>query len=107
MKSASERVSEREGFQRFLEVFRGSQRFLEVFRDRCPSQRLSFLWPLLVLPLKLSPRHVGLLEAGFFARFSAIVSFSGEAAAAGSAWPECPHGHEGANAHFHKIHNHP
>ena len=31
-KSASERVSEREGFQRFSEVFRGFQRFSEVFR---------------------------------------------------------------------------
>ena len=31
-KSASERVSEREGFQRFSEVFRGFHRFLEVLR---------------------------------------------------------------------------
>ena len=31
-KSASERVSEREGFQRFLEIFRGFQRFSEIFQ---------------------------------------------------------------------------
>ena len=31
-KSASERVSEREGFQRFLEVSRGFQRFSEIFQ---------------------------------------------------------------------------
>ena len=44
-RSASERVSEREGFQRFLEVLRG----------RLPSQRLSVLLPVIVLPLELSP----------------------------------------------------
>ena len=54
-KFASERVSEREGCQRFSEVFRGFQRFSEAFRDfsevlsdfplrgRFPSQRLSVL----------------------------------------------------------------
>ena len=83
-KSASERVSEREGFQRFLrgfqrlseilrgfsEVFRGFERFFRGFQ-RClrgfqkssqrpsqrqiSSQRLSVLLPLIVLPLELSP----------------------------------------------------
>ena len=54
------------GFERFSEVFRGCQRFLEVFRDFAevfrgplrgtfPSQRLSVLLPLIVLPLDLSP----------------------------------------------------
>ena len=67
----SERVSEREGSQRFLEVFRcfqrfselAFQRFSEVFRGplrdplrgRFPSQKLSVLLPLIVLPLELSP----------------------------------------------------
>ena len=62
-KSASERVFEREGLQRFLEGFRGSQRFSRGFsgvlrdplRGRFPFQRLSALLPLLVLPLELSP----------------------------------------------------
>ena len=61
-KSASERVSEREGFQRFLEVFRGLQRFVEVFQSpsQSPSQSAIFLsefrvlLPLIVLPLKTS-----------------------------------------------------
>ena len=51
-------------FERFSEVLRGFQRFLEVFRGplrdplrgRFPSQRLSVLLPLIVLPLELSPR---------------------------------------------------
>ena len=66
-KSASERVSEREVFrvilQRFSEVFRDFQRFWRGFRGplrdplrgRFPSQRLSVLLPLFVLPLELSP----------------------------------------------------
>ena len=54
-------------FQRLLEVFRGfKQRFWEVYRGplrdplrgRFPSQRLSVLSPLFVLPLELSPRDV-------------------------------------------------
>ena len=70
-KSASERVSEREGFQRFLKGF--LQRLSEVFRDlseffrgplrdplrgRFPSQRLSVLLPLIVLPLEVFPASV-------------------------------------------------
>ena len=84
-KVASEKESEREGFRVFLEVLRGFQRFsevvrvfldvfrvflevfrvfLEVFRGplrdplrgRFPSQRLSVLLPLIVLPLELSPK---------------------------------------------------
>ena len=62
----SERTSEREGFRgvlRFLEVLRCFQRFSEVFqkslrdplRGRFPSQRLSVLLPLFLLPLNLSP----------------------------------------------------
>ena len=69
----SERTSEREGFrsfQRFSEGLRGSQRFSEVcggfqrffrgplrdpLRGRFPSQRLSVLLPLILLPLNLSP----------------------------------------------------
>ena len=54
------------GFQRFLEVFRGFQRVFDVFRGfqrsfrdplrgRFPSQRLSVLLPLFLLPLNLSP----------------------------------------------------
>ena len=86
--SASERVSERtseregcRGFQRFFEVFRGFQSFSEVFggfqrfsevfqrffrgplrdplRSRFPSQRLSVLLPLFLLPLNLSPTSLG------------------------------------------------
>ena len=78
----SERVSEREGLERFLEVFRGFERFSEVFRgferffrgfqrffrgfQRCSqrpsqrqisSQRLSVMLPLIVSPLKLSPNR--------------------------------------------------
>ena len=61
-KSASERVAEREGFQRFLEVF--SLRFPEIFQSffrdplrdslgsRFSSQGLSVLLPLVVLPLE-------------------------------------------------------
>ena len=51
-----------EGFQWFLEVFSSEilQRFSEVLlrdplRGRFPSQRLSVLLPLIVLPLELSP----------------------------------------------------
>ena len=77
-KSASERVSEREGFQRFLrgferfsEVLRGFQRFLRGFQRflrgfqrssqrpsqrQISSQRLSALLPPIVLPLELSPK---------------------------------------------------
>ena len=69
--SASEGVSEREGFQRFLEVFRGFQRFSGVFKGplrdplsgRFSSQRLLVLLPLIVLPLNLSPnRIVGMVK---------------------------------------------
>ena len=66
-KAASERVSEREGLQRFSEVFRiseifrGFQRFSEVFQrpSQSPSQSAVFpsemhvLLPLIVLPLKV------------------------------------------------------
>ena len=56
-----------EGFQRFLEVCRGFLGFSEIFqrffggpfrdplRGRFPSQRLSVLLPLIVLPVELSP----------------------------------------------------
>ena len=57
------------GFQSFLKevfrVFRGCQSFFRGFRDplrdplrgRFPSQRLSVLLPLIVLPLELSPKR--------------------------------------------------
>ena len=73
-KSASERVSEREGFQRFCRgferFFRGFQRFLRGFQRssqrpsqrpsqrQMSSQRLSVLLPLIALPLELSPSLV-------------------------------------------------
>ena len=63
------------GFSDVSEVLRGFYRFSEVFRDfsevfrgplrdplrgRFPSQRLSVLLPLIVLPLELPPRNFGL-----------------------------------------------
>ena len=70
-KSASERVSEREGFQRFLrgfervfrgfEVLRGFQRSSQRPSQRqISSQRLSVLLPLIMLPLELSPISLSL-----------------------------------------------
>ena len=59
------------GFQRFSEVFRVFFRgFLEVFRGplrdplrgRFPSQRLSVLLPLIVLPLELSPKNSKIMQ---------------------------------------------
>ena len=69
-KSASERTSEKEGFQRFSEgfqrVFRGPLR--DPVRGRFPSQRLSVLLPLIVLPLETPTKTCdpdGLLENRF------------------------------------------
>ena len=49
------------GFQRFSEVIRGFERFFrgplrDPLRGRFPSQRLSVLLPLFLLPLNLSPK---------------------------------------------------
>ena len=56
--SASERVSKRlfsEVFRDFSEVFRDFERFSETLSEAdFPSQRLSALLPLIVLPLELS-----------------------------------------------------
>ena len=43
------------GFQRSSEVFRGFSKLRDPLRGRFPSQMLSVLLPLLVLPLELSP----------------------------------------------------
>ena len=99
------------GFQRFLEVLRGFQRFLErfpevfkdfseVFRDfsgifrgplrdplrgRFPSQRLSVLLPLIVLPLNLSPTTIPEKE-----RSRSLQKGPGEATLEGSTPPSRP-----------------